>query len=193
MGKRKYNWNKIQVDYDGGCSYDDLVEKHKMSIGAIAKAKKRGELITRTKSDACKLFAKNNPRTLTDETKRKISESRLKYLNEHPDKVPYLLNHSSKISYPEKIFMDALIRHKIEGWRYGYQFGIYCFDFAFIELKIDVEIDGGTHLTDKVKRIDERRDLYSKDKGWTVIRFTAKDVKNDVDKCILKLKEQIPS
>lgn len=42
----------------------------------------------------------------TEEEKKQISESRKKYLQEHPDKVPYLLNHSSKMSYPEKYFMD---------------------------------------------------------------------------------------
>ena len=37
----------------------------------------------------------------TEETKRKISEIRKKYLFENPDKVPYLLNHYSKgESYP---------------------------------------------------------------------------------------------
>jgi len=41
----------------------------------------------------------------TEETKNKISKSRKKYLFEHPDKVPYLINHSSKMSYPEKYFI----------------------------------------------------------------------------------------
>lgn len=40
----------------------------------------------------------------SEETKRKISEIRKKFLLEHPDKVPYKLNHSSKQSYPEKFF-----------------------------------------------------------------------------------------
>ena len=43
----------------------------------------------------------------SDKTKKLISERRIKYLLENPDKVPYLLNHSSKESYPEKYFNNV--------------------------------------------------------------------------------------
>lgn len=45
----------------------------------------------------------------TQETKDKISKARIKYLLEHPDKIPYLLNHSSNESYPEKYFNELLV------------------------------------------------------------------------------------
>jgi len=48
-------------------------------------------------------------------TKDKISKSMIKYLTEHPNRVPYLLNHSSKISYPEEIFKNALNEMNIVG------------------------------------------------------------------------------
>lgn len=122
------------------------------------------------------------------ETKEKLSATKIRFLNENPDKVPYLLNHSSKMSYPELLFKNALESSKITEWIYNYQQGIYQYDFAFIENKIDVEIDGGTHLTEKVKKIDARRDEYSRNNGWTVIRFTAKEVKENVQNCLDKLK-----
>ena len=37
-----------------------------------------------------------------------------KYLMENPDKVPYLLNHSSKESYPEKYFTEDILDSPIE-------------------------------------------------------------------------------
>jgi very-short-patch-repair endonuclease len=120
----------------------------------------------------------------SEKDKKRISEERIKYLTEHPDKVPYKLNHSSKMSYPELIFKNALESVKITGWTYNYQNGIYSYDFAFPELKIDVEIDGGTHSQEQVKKIDERRDKFSNENGWQVIRFTAKNVKENVLKCI---------
>lgn len=120
----------------------------------------------------------------SDNDKKRISNERIKYLTEHPDKVPYKLNHSSKMSYPEKIFKNALESANIIGWIYNYQNGIYSYDFAFPELKIDVEIDGSTHTQEKVKKIDERRDLFSKENGWIVVRFTAKEVKENVLNCI---------
>ena len=127
----------------------------------------------------------------TEKAKKKIADARLKYLLENPDKVPYLLNHSSKMSYPEKVFKNALEAAGIEGWIYNYQNSIYQYDFAFVDKKIDVEIDGGTHLTEKVKRIDARRDAFSEANGWIVIRFTAKEVKENVLACINKLKEHL--
>lgn len=120
----------------------------------------------------------------TEETKEKISKIRIKYLLENPDKVPYLLNHSSKESYPEKLFREALIKNNITGWQQEYRNGLYSYDFAFTDLKIDVEIDGGTHKSEKVKKIDLRRDNWSKEQGWRVIRFTAKQIKENIDNCI---------
>jgi very-short-patch-repair endonuclease len=124
----------------------------------------------------------------SEEDKKRISIERIKYLNEHPDKVPYKLNHSSKMSYPEKIFKNALESALITDWSYNYQHGIYSYDFAFPKLKIDVEIDGGTHNQERVKKIDERRDKFSIDNGWIVIRFTSKEIKENVLKCIQILK-----
>ena len=56
-----------------------------------------------------------------------------------------------------------------------------------MDLKLDVEIDGATHETEKVKIIDKKRDEWSKEKGWKVIRFSAKEIKNNLNDCIKKL------
>lgn len=130
-------------------------------------------------------------KTLSIETKKKISDSRIKFLIANPNKVPYIVNHSSKMSYPEKLFKNGLEESNINGWIYNFRNGIYQYDFAFPELKIDVEIDGQTHNTEKVKKIDERRDTFSKKDGWIVIRFTSKEVKENLISCINKLKEVI--
>ena len=189
--KLKYNWDEIQSYYNEGNSWRDLKNKFGINSSAIFKAIKKGRFISRNdKSSTIKISLSKKPkRILSDETKKKISDSRIKYLKEHPDKVPYRLNHSSKMSYPEKVFQNALISTGITGWEYNFQNGIYSYDFAFEKQKIDIEIDGGTHLTDKVKQIDERRDEFSRQQGWIVVRFTAKEVKDDVIKCIEKVKK----
>lgn len=124
----------------------------------------------------------------SEETKQKISKARTEYLFANPDKVPYRVNHSSKESYPERIFKEALIKNEIIGWVQEYQNGIYSYDFAFIDLKIDIEIDGGTHLSEKVKIIDKRRDEWSNINGWVVLRFPVSEIKSNLDFCIEKLK-----
>ncbi len=188
---KKYNWKLLQEDYDSGLSFTDLTRKYGVVSSSLTKAVKRGDLVSRDRQEAFLLSKKLKPQKHSEETKKKISEIRLKFLNENPDKVPYLINHSSKKSYPEEVFEKALIASGIEDYIYNYRNGIYQYDFAFPKLKIDVEIDGGTHLTEKVKRIDQRRDLWSEEQGWTVLRFTAREVKTDVITCINKLKSYL--
>ena|ERR1035437_6266636 len=50
--RRKYDWKLIQADYDSGLSGPDLHEKYGMCIAAIDKARKRGEFISRTRTEA---------------------------------------------------------------------------------------------------------------------------------------------
>ena len=123
--------------------------------------------------------------------REKVSLGRRKFLEENPDQVPYRLNHSSKESYSEKIFREGLERHLITGWIQEMNFSIYRLDFAFPAIKLDVEIDGETHLTENVKLIDERRDNFLRSREWEVLRFTAKELKHNFDNCIHKLKEKI--
>ena len=190
----------LQKEIDSGKSYPEISKQNKIGRSTICKYIKLGLLKKsnnvnqyrngHSMSDNTKDKIKKSMtgKKLSDETKKKISYSRIKYLKEHPDKVPYRLNHSSKMSYPEKIFYNALVSSKLSGWEYNYQNSIYSYDFAFVKEKIDIEIDGGTHLTDKVKQIDKRRDEFSRQQGWNVVRFTAKEVKEDVIKCIEKVK-----
>lgn len=187
--RKHYDWKKIQESYNEGKSLTDLTVEFGITKANLCKGARRGDLILRSKSEAAKLYLKKNPRKHTDDTKKKISKIRREYLEQNPDKVPYRLNHSSKKSYPEKVFENALIASSITDYTYNYPFGIYQFDFAFVEDKIDVEIDGSTHLQDKVIEIDTRRDKLAKESGWRVLRFTAKEVKDNVIECINRLKE----
>jgi very-short-patch-repair endonuclease/DNA-directed RNA polymerase subunit RPC12/RpoP len=124
----------------------------------------------------------------TEETKLKISKSRKKYLNENPGQIPYLLNHSSKESYPEMLFREGLEKQNIKGWTYNYPIKRYAIDFAFIEHKLAVEIDGGTHNLEKVKEKDKIRDKTLSKLGWKTIRFSDYMIKTELDECLAKLK-----
>lgn len=101
----------------------------------------------------------------TDEQKKKISESRKKYLEEHPDKVPFKLNHSSKESYPEKYFREWLQKENIFSEK-EYQVGRYTLDFAWPEKGIYIEIDGSQHSLDWMQEHDKIRTDYLSNKGW---------------------------
>lgn len=107
----------------------------------------------------------------TELEKLKISESRKKYLSQHPDKVPYLINHSSKTSYPEQYFMNLFQEEGIQ-LTYHVQINKYELDFADVPRKIDIEIDGDQHFLDKrIAKSDLERDEYFRGLGWTVFRI----------------------
>lgn len=182
----KYDWQAIQTAHDNGLTWREITKVFGCSASLLYKARKDGTFTSRSISEAMR-GKKRSP--LSEKHRQKISDSRRKWLEENPDKVPYLLNHSSKESYPEKIFRNALVAAKLDGWVQDYQNGIYQYDFAFPQDKLDIEIDGGTHSLEKVKRIDTRRDEWSRSHGWKVLRFPAKRVKEDVIGCINEVKQ----
>ena len=140
-----------------------------------------------TESSKAKISKIRKDISLSEEHKQKISVSRKRYLDENPGNIPYLLNHSSKESYPEKIFREALETNKISGWVQEYPIKRYSLDFAFVDLKINIEIDGATHSQDFVRIKDEERDNTLQSLGWIVYRINAKDLLKDLNTVITKV------
>jgi hypothetical protein len=116
-------------------------------------------------------------RVHSDETKRKISESRKRFLDENPSKVPYVLNHSSKVSYPEEYFIDCF--SDLQSVVYQYQVSRFSLDFANIHTMKYFEVDGEFHYTDQAVILkDTIREEYLSARGWNGIRLRWKDFKN---------------
>lgn len=134
-------------------------------------------------SDATKAKIDWTGRNHSQETKEKISRSRIKYLQENPDKVPYKLNHYSQgRSYAEEYWKDVLDTNEIS-YVEQYQIGPYQLDFAFPDLMIDLEIDGDQHHLDKrVVESDKRRNLYLEERGWKIIRVKWSEYKKLTNK-----------
>ena len=85
--------------------------------------------------------------------------------------VPYVLNHSSKQSYPERYFEDVFGKENID-LKYHLQVNKYELDFYNTEKMIDVEIDGEQHYLDcRIRKSDSERNEYLRNLGWTVIRI----------------------
>lgn len=52
----------------------------------------------------------------------------------------------------------------------------YRLDFAFVDVRLDVEIDGEHHLTDEIKGKDDARDTALEALGWKVLRMQTRHV-----------------
>lgn len=129
-------------------------------------------------------------RKTSDETKKKISNSRIEFLNKNPDKVPYLLNHSSKKSYPEKYFEECF-SDIVENKEIQFPVTRYRLDFANPKEKLYLEIDGEQHYCDeRISTHDTKREIKLNELGWrgTRIRWSHFQKLNEDEKK-LKIKE----
>lgn len=70
--------------------------------------------------------------------------------------------------------------------------GRYFADFASHGRKLVIEVDGGVHerLDDVILR-DAERQRWMEDEGYTVLRFTDRQVSDDVEACIETVKAQL--
>jgi len=182
------DWNKLQEYYNKGFSRKETALKYNISLGTISYGVSKGLLKTRTPKEALinerQRFPKGRIIKLSDSAKHKIRICRIKYMQEHPKQTAWFRRSSHMLSFPEILFMNELNKRKISGWCYDYNNGINKYDFAFPKIKLDVEIDGGWHNSFIQKEKDILRDKFSIDNGWKIIRFPAKTVLNNVNKCV---------
>jgi very-short-patch-repair endonuclease len=82
---------------------------------------------------------------------------------------------------PEKILW-AQIRNQQLGVKFRRQHGIgrYIADFYCAELKLVIELDGDSHYQDGGQEYDQIRDEFMRALGLTVLRFTNRDVMNNL-------------
>jgi len=69
--------------------------------------------------------------------------------------------------------------------------GSYIVDFACIERGLVIELDGSLHYTDEGKKRDEVRDAYLRSLGFMVLRFSDRDVMNNIEGVCQAILEQV--
>ena len=60
----------------------------------------------------------------------------------------------------------------------------YKIDIANKDYLIAIEIDGGSHNSPKRREQDAKKEKFLRSKGWTVYRFTNREVRRDIHGCI---------
>lgn len=141
---------------------------------------------TRSISDGVKKIRKKYPEKFkhSDETKQKLRIKQLQYLKEHPEKTAWRLKN---MSYPEKCFQKILEDNGLDKKYLIYrEYSVfpYFIDFAFVDEKVAVEIDGSQHLEEDRKKKDEEKDALLLSNGWRILRITANEVLYNRDKVI---------
>jgi very-short-patch-repair endonuclease len=87
----------------------------------------------------------------------------------------------------EQLMHDDLIKNNID-FSEQYPIGRYVADFALLEHNIIIECDG-EYWHNKEK--DSKRDADLKILGYETIRFSEKQLKNNIDLCIKIIKERL--
>jgi very-short-patch-repair endonuclease len=138
----------------------------------------------RSISKSIKLAHKNHPESFvqTELTKRKRSEAQKNYLKKHPE----LNAWRRPESYCEKIFQQLIEKNELAK-KYDivreYSFFPYFIDFAFVNIKLAVEVDGSQHWKEqKYIENDLRKDKLLISKEWKVYRIPSFLIKNEFDK-----------
>lgn len=170
--------------------------KDKLSIKSKTAIQKLiGDKI-RSNSEAIKLGHKKYPNSFlhTSETKDRLREKRLNYLKNHPECTAW---RKKNMSYPEKMFIKYILDRELDK-KYLIEreksFFPYYVDFAFINIKVAVEIDGSQHLLPERKINDNNKDELLNSLGWKVIRISEDTVKNDwknIDEILLNIDYEI--
>nr|WP_324257062.1 endonuclease domain-containing protein [Cellvibrio fontiphilus] len=95
---------------------------------------------------------------------------------------------------PEKILW-AQIRNQQLGVKFRRQHGIgrYIADFYCAQLKLVIELDGDSHYQNGGQEYDQVRDEFMHALGLTVLRFTNRDVMNNLDGVLAVIKSLTPS
>lgn len=168
------------------CSINDI--KKKFNIGSCTINDVLGDKI-RTTTESRKMARKRYPEKYkhTEETKKRLREIRLRFMKENPDKTAWRKNN---LSYPEKLFLN-----KLESISWDKQYSIireysffpYFIDFAFINEKVAVEIDGSQHLLEERSSKDTIKDELLINNGWKVVRISENEIKNNIENVFLKL------
>jgi len=132
----------------------------------------------RSFSDSGKIAHKKYPNSfkLSEEAKNKIRKARLEWMKEHPEQTAW---RTKNMSYPEKCFKKILEDNGLDKKYLIYrEFSVfpYFIDYAFVNEKLAVEIDGSQHLEKNRKEKDKAKDKLLIENGWRILRITATEV-----------------
>lgn len=97
----------------------------------------------------------------------------------------------ARLTKAESLIWTVLRAKRMAGLKFRRQhpIGPYFADFACIEKKVVVEIDGGYH--DRQYDQDRQRQAFLESKGWQVMRFSNEDVLADVEAVAISIAQQM--
>lgn len=90
---------------------------------------------------------------------------------------------------PEAILWSKLRASQLYGYKFRRQYGIgkYIVDFYCPKARLVVEIDGNSHYQNDVREKDKEREGFIKSFNISIVRFTNKDITENLTGVLKKL------
>ena len=102
-------------------------------------------------------------------------------MKENPEQTAW---RTKNLSYPEKLFLEKVYDLCLDK-KYSIvrEYSVFPFfiDFAFVNEKVAVEIDGSQHLLPERKERDDKKDELLKEDGWFILRVSENEVKTNIN------------
>jgi len=178
----KYNGGLLQyyIDYENfqipKCLYCDKKSKHEIGLN-----------FNQTCCSVECLHKSRKSIRHSNESKLKISEKLIKAYKEGRNRGWSFINSDiNRRSYPEKWFIKNVLKrynlYEKHTIKEKLSFGKYFLDFAILDMKIDIEIDGQQHFrTIEAINHDKERDNFLLNNDWKVYRIAWIELKNNSD------------
>lgn len=175
-----YRWQLYRETGRAYCSPDCAAAYKSMSASILVAQTNRKHASARMKA--------KNPMRL-EETRRKVSQT-LKEIghrppvrggNGCPPPIPQVVMFNmlkERGLSPKMEFVVKTKRKRSDGYPYHYKL-----DVSLPDIKLCMEMDGPSHCTTKRKAQDARKDEVLTGHGWTVLRFTNKQVMEHLEEC----------
>ncbi|NIN01364.1 MAG: DUF559 domain-containing protein [candidate division Zixibacteria bacterium] len=93
----------------------------------------------------------------------------------------------------ERLLWSRLRRKQLKGYQFYRQkiIGNYIVDFYCPKATLIIELDGSQHYEEEGMKRDKRRDAYLKNLGLKVLRFSDKDVFENLNGVLEKILEDL--
>jgi very-short-patch-repair endonuclease len=161
--------NKIAKSNEGFTTKNGYKESIPL-ITKICSCCKKEYQTRKTKQIYCSRLCARKMNGTSLESREKIRQKQLQHVKDGTHK-GWKLRSNKTPSYPEQYFIDLLNNENIGGWEREYKCGSFFIDFAFLDKKIAVEIDGKQHnYKDRKERDIIKNDFLIED-GWKIIRI----------------------
>ena len=128
--------------------------------------------------------------------KTTMCENKANYFTSSPD-IYALLKENARKNRLNMTDAEQLLWEYLKSWPRPYRFrrqhiiGDYIVDFACLANNLVIEVDGEYHFTDEQMKLDKMRTDFLEKVGFHVMRFTNKQIIENVDDVIKQIEGDI--